>query len=62
MPRYKTVYAWIEGGKIYASLMPKESGGAANVYASPLDVVADASRRGMSVQWENPAAVDGWSA
>ncbi len=62
MPRCKKVYGWIDGGRIAASQQPKAVNGAINYYEKPSDLVRDASARGMTVEWENPAEVDQWRA
>ena len=59
MPRFKKVYAWKDGNSFFASLLPREAKAAANVYASPSDVVRDASQRKLQIEWENPAEIDG---
>ena len=62
MPRFAKVYGWKDGNRFCSSLMPRESGGAANVYASPTDLVSEASARGLTVEWENPEEIDKWQA
>lgn len=59
MPRSKKVYAWKDGNRFFASLLPRAAGAAANVYATPTDVLRDASQRDMEIEWENPAEIDG---
>jgi hypothetical protein len=58
MPRFKKVYAWKDGNKFFASLLPREAKAAANVYASANDVLAAASVRGLAIEWENVGEVD----
>lgn len=59
MPRFKKCYAWKDGNSFFVSLLPREAKAAANSYASPSDVLRDASQRGMQIEWENPAEIDG---
>ncbi len=59
MPRYNIAYGWTEKGKFYLSTSPKTVGAARNEYASSREALSDAQRRGMSVSWEDPAAIDG---
>jgi hypothetical protein len=62
MPRYKVAYGWMDGGKFYLSMLPKTSNAARNVYDNPHEALRDAHPRKLSIQWEDPAAVDAWIA
>ena len=59
MPRLKKAYGWKDGDKFFLSLLPKTSKAAANSYASPGDALRDASQRGLQIEWENVAEIDG---
>lgn len=60
MPKFKKVYAWKDGDKFYASVLPRAAKGAANVYTNPNELLRDASLRHLPVEWENPAEIDAW--
>jgi hypothetical protein len=59
MPRSKKAYGWKDGNSYFLSLLPRASNGARNVYASPTDALRDAHGRGIAIEWENVAEIDG---
>lgn len=61
MPRSKKAYGWKDGDRFFLSLLPRSQNAAANSYDSPLAALGDAHPRGLAIEWENPAEVDGWS-
>lgn len=61
MPRYKKAHGWKDEatGKFCTSLLPRESNGAVNIHETPSDALRAVSLRKMTIQWENPAEIDG---
>src|ERR1700752_3111912 len=57
MPRFKKAYGWKDGDKFYLSLLPREAGAAANIYASPSDALRDAHPRGLAIEWDDSAEI-----
>ena len=59
MPRSKKAYGWKDEDKFFLSLLPRGSKAAANSYDSPGDALRDAHLRGIAIEWENVAEIDG---
>lgn len=51
----KAIHGWKDGEKFYLSLNPR--GDAKNEYASAREAVSEASKRKLSIVWENPEEV-----
>lgn len=53
----KPVHAWKDGEKFYTSLQPREAKAPKNEHASATEALREASRRGVSIIWDDPQVV-----
>lgn len=58
MSRYKQVYGWTDGSRVFLSVMPQNSNGAVNAYDTPGDAMRDAQVRKMVIRWADQTAID----
>jgi len=53
----KAIHGWKDGAKFYTSLKPRHENAGANEHATAREALAEASKRHLSLIWEDDKAV-----
>lgn len=53
----KSIHGWKDGCKFYTSLKPRLEKAPRNEHATSRDALAEASKRHLSLIWENPGEI-----
>jgi hypothetical protein len=51
------VHGWTEGGKFFTSLQPRASNAPKNDHATATEALREASRRSLSIIWDDPTEI-----
>lgn len=54
----QSIHGWKDGGKFYTSLKPRLEKAPCNEHETSLEALQEASRRHLSMIWENPGEID----